>query len=407
MLKALFTSTSYYPSIGGAQLHWYMVNRMMVQAGHDVQVFSQWRDNRDKWLLDSTVLAPSLNERYDVEGIQVHNRAPNTWQRLSMVPFLPTYYALPEISVPVISTVFQKFLRPIANGADLVHNIRIGRENLSWASYRIAREKGIPFFITPNYSPRMQTKLGKFTLRNFFKLLRLSDGVFVFTDEEKEEMKRIGVPEENVCVIGIGPLLSDTWNAEKFKKDYQINGPMVLFLGQKLPYKGFDALLEASRIIWEKHPDTHFVFIGPHYQKSKEMLSNINDKRIVDISGIKPFDDLKASALAAASIFTLPSRQEGIGGVYIEAWSMSKPVIACNIPFVREVIDDGVDGFLIEQNPAILAEKIIWLLDHPETAAKMGAAGKQKVDEKYNWVKIVEKIEAFYHSKIDQAGNSK
>jgi len=401
-MNIFFTSTAYYPSIGGAQLHWYMINQILTNNGHGLKVYSQWKDNRDKWLLGTTIFSPKEKSTYHLNSIEVNNYPPNLSQRAGMLPFLPVYYLIPEISVPIISHVFEKIMAPFSQDVDLIHNIRIGREHLSWASFKLARKNKIPFFITPNYSPRMQTTLGKFVLRHFFSLLRDSDGVFVFTEEEKREMVKIGVPEENVCVVGIGPLLSDTWNAEQFKKDYKIDGPMVLFLGQKLPYKGFDALLEASRIVWEKHPNTYFAFIGPHYNKSKDILSNINDKRIIDISGIKPFDELKASALAAASIFALPSRQEGIGGVYIEAWSMAKPVIACNIPFVREVIDNGVDGFLVEQNSEHIAQKIIWFLEHPEEADKMGKAGQKKVEEKYNWLKIVEKIEKFYTSKLNK-----
>ena len=73
---------------------------------------------------------------------------------------------------------------------------------------------------------------------------------------------------------------------------------------------------------------------------------------------------------------------------------MKKPVIACHIPYL--VIEDGVDGFLIPQEAGALADKIIWLLDHPREAHAMGERGYQKVQDEYNWKVIVERIEAFY-----------
>lgn len=400
MTNALFTATTYYPSIGGAQLHWFKINQILSQRGHNISAFSQWQDTKINWLIDSTILTPKLDEKNEVNGIRIYNKAPSNLERLKMSFFLPTYYLFPEFSVPPIGRIFTNIIDKIDEEFDFVHNIRIGREHLSWASYYLAKKKRVPFFITPNYSPRMQTGLGQFTLRNLFKLLRNADGVFVFTDEEKEEMQRIGVDENKVCVIGIGPLLNETSNREKFLNDYQIDGPVILFLGQKQPYKGFDTLLKSSKIVWEQHPNTHFVFIGPHLGKSKEILSMMQDKRIIDIAGVKPFDELKSSALAAATVFALPSRQEGIGGVYIEAWSYEKPVIACNIPFVREVISHGVDGFLVEQTPEEVSKKILWLLDNPDKANEMGRKGYEKVQKKYNWETIVDKIETFYNQKI-------
>jgi glycosyltransferase involved in cell wall biosynthesis len=54
---------------------------------------------------------------------------------------------------------------------------------------------------------------------------------------------------------------------------------MVLFIGQKLTYKGFDTLIEAAPYVWDKHPETSFVFIGPHYPGSKEIINRLDDPR--------------------------------------------------------------------------------------------------------------------------------
>jgi glycosyltransferase involved in cell wall biosynthesis len=175
----------------------------------------------------------------------------------------------------------------------------------------------------------------------------------------------------------------------------------VLFLGQKLSYKGFDLLLAAAPRVWQKYPETSFVFIGPHYNSSREKILGLRDDRIVDIPRVDAFDPLKASALAAADVFALPSRQEGIGGVYIEAWAMKKPVIACRIPYLT--IEDGIDGFLIPQEASALAAKIVWLLDHPQQAQAMGESGFAKVQREYNWNLIVNRVEAFYRQHTVEA----
>ena len=248
----------------------------------------------------------------------------------------------------------------------------------------------------------MQAPLGQLLMRHFFRHLRKADGVVVFTPAERDELVRLGVDPENILLIGVGPLLAEEWDVAAFREQYGIREKMVLFLGQKLGYKGFDTLIAAAPEVWKRHPETSFVFIGPHYpgSKSKEIIDGLHDPRIVDIPRIDAFDPTKAAALEACDVFALPSRQEGIGGVYIEAWAMKKPVIACNIPFLT--IEDGVTGLLIEQDRDILADKICWLLDNPDEARRIGEAGYHKVQTEYSWEAIVTKVEKFYRKLIER-----
>ncbi|MBL9137437.1 MAG: glycosyltransferase family 4 protein [Verrucomicrobiales bacterium] len=393
-MRIIHTATAYYPSVGGAQLHWFTIGRMLHERGHTVTALAQWKDQRNRYLLDSTILAPWENETYDVEGIRVHRVQPSWIARLWMAPLVPFCFAAPEVGYAPMSRYFAARFGALVPGADIVHNIRIGREHFSWASYYLARRRGARFHITPNYSPRMQTRLGGLVMRHFYRLLRRSDGVFVFTKAEAEEMERLGVARERICQIGVGPLLSQTWNAEEFRARYGIRKHMVLFLGQKLPYKGFDVLLAAAPKVWKRLPETSFVFIGPHYNDSERQIGSLRDPRIIDIPRVQVLDPLKASALAAADVFALPSRQEGIGGVYIEAWAMSKPVIGCRIPFLT--IEDGVDGFLVDQDADALSARLVELLEKPDLARTMGLRGRAKVDREYSWSSIVDRVEAFY-----------
>lgn len=393
-MRIVHTATAYYPSVGGAQLHWFTIGRMLRERGHAVSAISQWKDQRNRYLLDSTLLAPWGDDRYEVGGIPVHRIQPTALARLWMAPLIPLCFPLPEIGYAPMSRWFARRFAAVTGEADVVHNIRIGREHLSWASWHLARRRGAKYFNTPNYSPRMQTGLGRFVMRHFYRLLRASDGVFVFTRAEAEEMVRLGVEKERVCQIGVGPLLSETWDVAAFKARYGIRAKMVLFLGQKLPYKGFDVLLAAAPKVWERHPETSFVFIGPHYNDSQRQLSSLHDPRVVDIPRVDAMDPVKASALAAADVFALPSRQEGIGGVYIEAWAMRKPVISCRIPFLT--VEDGTDGFMVGQDPAEIASRVVQLLDDPDLARRMGEAGRAKVDREYSWDAIVSRVEAFY-----------
>jgi glycosyltransferase involved in cell wall biosynthesis len=94
----------------------------------------------------------------------------------------------------------------------------------------------------------------------------------------------------------------------------------------------------------------------------------------------------------------VPSTRESFGGVFTEAWTFGRPVIGGNIAPVREVIADGEDGFVVAQTPSVIAERVAYLLEHPDEAGKMGAAGRTKVAANYSWPALAAKTEQIYES---------
>jgi glycosyltransferase involved in cell wall biosynthesis len=102
------------------------------------------------------------------------------------------------------------------------------------------------------------------------------------------------------------------------------------------------------------------------------------------------------NVIAAATLLCVPSTQESFGGVYLEAWSLSKPVIGCNIPAVAEIITNGVNGYLVSQSPEQIGDRICYLLLNPMQAKTMGQAGQHKVKIRYTWNKLAELTEQAY-----------
>ena len=92
---------------------------------------------------------------------------------------------------------------------------------------------------------------------------------------------------------------------------------------------------------------------------------------------------------------------EAFGLVLVEAMATGKPVIASNLPGVRTVVNNGKDGFLVEpKNVEDLTLKIQYLLENEEVRKKFGREGREKVEEKYLWEKIGEKLESVYYKVV-------
>jgi glycosyltransferase involved in cell wall biosynthesis len=93
----------------------------------------------------------------------------------------------------------------------------------------------------------------------------------------------------------------------------------------------------------------------------------------------------------------LPSLLEGFGRVIIESFAMCKPVLVSNIRAIAEIVDDGIDGFLISPTDVEMwAEKIIFLLSDKEECKAMGTNGRKKVEERFNISLISDKVEQLY-----------
>lgn len=384
-MRFFYTSTSYPPAVGGAQLHMHQLAKH-IGVDHHVRVAAFWNRNRTDWLLGTTLRAPTEPYSYVLDGVPVSLLHLSASERARALLPVVSYYVRMRSSIDALTGLLMPRLTEMAaeDPPRLVHNFRIGREPLSFASWRLARNLDVPFVFTPCHHPRW---VG-WRYRSYVELYHRSDVVLALTEAERRELIQLGVSSARIHVVGNGPVLAPAADPIGFRSRHRIEGPLVLFLGQHFSYKGFRALLAAAPLVWRRFADVRFAFIGPPVGESESAFRD-GDRRILRLGAV----DLqtKTDALAACDLLCVPSTQESFGGVYTEAWSFGKPVIGARIPAVSEVIDDGVDGFLVEQQPQEIADRIMTLLADDALAQRMGAAGRRKVDEQYSWDAIAQR----------------
>jgi glycosyltransferase involved in cell wall biosynthesis len=167
----------------------------------------------------------------------------------------------------------------------------------------------------------------------------------------------------------------------------------VLFVGRRERYKGYHALRAAARLVWAERPETRFVAIGQAAWNAAFDRGR-NDPRWTDRGVVTETE--KAEAFARATIFAMPSQHETFGHAYLEAWSAGLPVIAGDIPPLREVVREGVDGLHVRNTPDAIADAILALLRDPEWARRMGAAGRERLAREFSWPAVAKRTEAAY-----------
>ncbi len=163
---------------------------------------------------------------------------------------------------------------------------------------------------------------------------------------------------------------------------------LVIAVGRYAPQKGFDLLIPAWAKVIEKHPDWILKIYGEGGLK-ESYLRQIKDLSLDHNCFLEePVKDIY-NKYAESSIFVLSSRYEGFGMVITEAMSCGLPVVSFSCPCgPKDIIDDGVNGLLVNKNDINqLAEKINYLIEHDLIRKEMGKAALLN-SEKYKMENI-------------------
>lgn len=165
---------------------------------------------------------------------------------------------------------------------------------------------------------------------------------------------------------------------------------LFLFISRLIKDKGIFEFIEAARLIRKKYPDVIFNVIGPFWHQNlksntitKSDLQNWIIEGIIDYQGEKK--DVR-KFIAEADCIVLPSYREGTSNILLEAASMAKPIITTNTTGCKEIVEDGVTGYLCKvKDTWDLAQKMeMMILLTEENRKNMGQKARQKIIKEFD-----------------------
>ena len=154
----------------------------------------------------------------------------------------------------------------------------------------------------------------------------------------------------------------------------------AIIVGRYNSAKGYNYLIDAWKIVYQKHPDWIINIFGSGEYKDR-VRKQIQDNGLQDVVIMNnPIDHIMEEYLKS-SIYVMSSVFEGFAMVLLEAMSCGLPCVSFDCPYgPRNVITDGVDGILVEYlNSQALADNICKLIENEELRKRMGNNGRRNV----------------------------
>ena len=175
----------------------------------------------------------------------------------------------------------------------------------------------------------------------------------------------------------------------------------VLFLGRLDARKSPDVLLRASRKMLEQHPDAKLLFGGDGYpERYKALAEELGIADRCEFLGWTTGDE-KEALFERAGIYCLPSKNEGMPMSVLEAMAHGIPTIATPVGGVPQVIEDGVNGFLVPvDDEGALSRLLCNLADDSRLRINIGTVGRDTIQNEFSIDKNVEELVSIYEGLI-------
>jgi glycosyltransferase involved in cell wall biosynthesis len=244
--------------------------------------------------------------------------------------------------------------------------------------------------------------------------VRNADAVFSISRFVTETVVATGTPRERIHTI-LNSVEASKWDpatdGTAIRREFAIpsDAPLLVSVSRLFAQKGQRELLLALARVRAEIPNVRLLVVGAdavavHGGSFTSELKTLANE--LGIAGSVTFTGERsdiAPIMAACDVFSMPSREEPFGLVFLEAMAMQRPVVAVNDGGTPEVVEHGQSGLLAPaHDDAALASNILTLLRDPELRARMGAYGRSRVLEYFNTHRMARDAGDAYEAVLSQ-----
>lgn len=364
---------------GGTAERTFQMSRFLAKCGHECSVLTLDRG-----------LTPQ--RRKDLENVE-----------LVALPCLSPRFHLPRFGV--------RRIQQLVAAADVIH--LMGHWNiLNVLVHFFARRLGKPYVICPAGELAIfgRSRLLKsiFNSAAGRRIVQQAGARIAVTERETTQFAAYGVDPETVTVIpnGINPKDFQDRDADAFRAKYGLGDrPFVLFMGRLNAIKGPDLLVRAFTAISDQFPDYQLVVAGPDGGMGRELNQIAESCSAADrirFLGYLACED-KSRAYHAADLLVIPSRQEAMSIVVLEAGIAGTPVLITDQCGFNQVAGIG-GGHVVPATVEGLQSGLVSMLETPAMLNLMGEQLRRHVLTHFCWDTMVGRYVELYEQLIEPGG---
>jgi glycosyltransferase involved in cell wall biosynthesis len=342
--------------------------------------------------LEQTIILPRgiYFDRFTSLGVQVKEADLN---RLSLTSLIQTQKIIDRLNPDIVHSY--------GKGAGLY-----ARELLNKKQKRIHIHSYLGFHPPAMYTAR-RMYLGLERV-----LLKHTDCLIAVSHSEEAELRNIFQPAHGK-ITSIRTIVDPDYvrqksrdplpNAVRSFLDQWNEGCIVVMIGRNDPVKNYPLAFQSMNIALEKFPKLAFVTVGWIGRNEAELhLQTKYPDRVLHIGALPE----TAPLLNGCTVLLLTSKKEGSPLTVLEAFALGKPVIGTHVDGIRDLVQDGINGLVCEQNPEALADAIGRLAPKSKEFLRL-CAGAAQSGNRMDFESWVNEYYQTYQSVTRRAGETK
>lgn len=308
------------------------------------------------------------------------------------------------------------FGRAVLNHLALHHEYRVVHYRNIWDGFGIAQNKkqfgyktlfevnGLPSIELKYHYPGIDLILLSKIKEQEIATLHLSDAVICPSNVTRDYIASLGLNRKLVTVIPNGVSPSDFSPSPLPSREGRV--PVLLYIGTLADWQGLEVVVKALPKILENHP-VRLQIVGRGRSRQKKLLAKqirkLGLEEHVTIQPAVPHHEVPGlieSADICLAPLGLNDRNVTQGACPIkvlEYMASSRPLIASNMPIVRELVREDVDALLFSPNdPDDLARQVLVLLNDPELSKRLAESASERALTKFTWHEVQKKLVKVY-----------
>ena len=395
-MKVGITIRLFTPHSGGLQHHAAALIQHLRAMGHEVTIVTRAITRVPSFHDFFYFSEPESSSEADGCGIRVlrHQRIlnPMMWLVFKCVG-RPN---LRRLGIKIYNLIYARKIQRCLADVDLIHHIGQGSEMIGLAAAAAAHRLGVPFLVQPTIHPG---QWGDSEID--FLLYQNADRLLVHTHYEKSFFETRG-QSNAITVVGNGIDDRNNGDGKRFRSQFGISGPMILFVGRREADKGYPLVLHAFARTRQQLKDAVLVCMGPGQP------ADGNSPGVVDIGFAE--EATKHDALAACDLLCVPSEAESFGLIYLEAARYRKAILARRLPVLQELLESKEAAILLGRQEPLdnrvelsadeLGAEMFRLLVSPDERKRIGE-NAFTVSQKFLWPVITTRFENAYKEALN------